>query len=399
MINNPKEYYRKLDSFLTEIYQVGSDNVLSTVLKELVNHLGKDLHIKNGRLYELILDKFVLDYCTNINETDKIHKEIELADPAIQLALQHGCYIYHDPQQSLPLQKSPDQDFIPVIAFNIQKEETTYLFIFELAEDWDREEIELAINTTRKVLNARMISESVKNSMVQAELIQRSLLPRSSPKIEGFEIFGKSISTEIVGGDLYDYFLFSEGHFGVAIGDASGHGLPAALLVRDVVTGLRMGLEKEMKISPVIEKLNKVIHRSTLSTSFISIFYAEIETNGDLVYINAGHPAPMLIDGENEEYLKRGGTILGPLPEVKLKRGFAYMPPGSTLVLYTDGILERQSLDGEPFEIQRLQQLVKNNQHSTAEQLTNDIIDTVYNFGSQKRWLDDVTVVVVKRNK
>ena len=81
---------------------------------------------------------------------------------------------------------------------------------------------------------------------------------------------------------------------GLSIGDASGHGLPAALLVRDVVTGMRMGIEKELKVAHVFEKLNRVIHRSRLSSRFVSVFYGELEADGNLVYVNAGHQPPIL---------------------------------------------------------------------------------------------------------
>lgn len=394
MIANAKEYYRKLDSFLSEIYHVGSGNVLSTVLKELVNYLGKDLHIKNGRLYELNDEKFELIGTVNIEISPDKDKAIKVDDQAVSLLLSHGCYIYNEPNNQLHLQKS---DFGTLVGFSVRKEEETWLLIFELGQGWDREEIEFSFNTIKKVLSARIASEYFESSLHQAELIQRSLLPKRSPQINGFDIFGKSISTDIVGGDLYDYMEFNDGHFGIAIGDASGHGLPAALLVRDVVTGLRMGLEKEMKITPVLEKLNRVIHRSTLSTSFVSLFYSEIETNGDLVYANAGHPAPILVSGLDVELLDRGGTILGPLPEVKLTRGFASMLPGSILVFYSDGLLERQNLYGEPFEMKRLTKLIMSNQQQSAKELVETIIDSAYSFGNKSKWMDDVTVVVVKR--
>ena len=167
--------------------------------------------------------------------------------------------------------------------------------------------------------------------------------------------------------------------------------------MRDVVTGLRMGLEKEMKITPVLEKLNRVIHNSTLSSSFTSLFYAEVDTNGDIVYSNAGHPPPILILGEKIELLDRGGTILGPLPEVKLKRGFATMEPGSALVLFSDGIIERQNHIGKRFEMSGLKEMVTKNQTLGAKALVEQIFDFVYIFGNQHKWKDDATVVVVKR--
>jgi len=398
MLSNPKEFYRKLDTFLSEIYQVGSANVLSTVLKELVNFLGKDLYIRNGRLYELDLEKFELIQCINLDESYLKNRSLPLDNEAVQLVLQNGCYIFNDPALSSAIQTRTDtsEQFTPV-AFYVQKEELQWLFIFELLPGWDREEIDFSLNTIRKVLDARISSETFRNYLHQAEQIQRSLLPKKPPKIEGFDIYGKSISTDIVGGDHYDYMIFDDELFGVAIGDASGHGLPAALVVRDVVTGLRMGLEKDMKLTRALEKLNRVIHRSTLSTSFISIFYGEIEINGNLVYSNAGHPPPLLVEGYNVQMLDLGGFVLGPLADVKLKRGFAYLKPNSVLVLYSDGLLERLNRYGVPFEIERLKKVVLEYQNLSAEKIVNIIIDSAYNFGNKSNWKDDVTVVVIKR--
>jgi len=399
MLSNPKDFYRKLDTFLSEIYQIGSENVLSVVLKELVNFLGKDLNIQNGRLYELDVDQFILIECMNIDESCSLDKTLPLDNEAVQLVLQNGSYIFNESRLSLLIETKAKCDLLTPVAFFVQREDQKWMFVFELQPGWDREEIDFSLNTIRKVLNARISSEIFQNYLHQAELIQRSLLPKSPPKIEGFDIAGKSISTDIVGGDLYDFIEFDEETLGVAIGDASGHGLPAALLVRDVVTGLRMGLEKEMKLTRVLEKLNRVIHRSTLSTSFISLFYGEIETNGNLVYSNAGHPPPLIVSEYNVQTLDQGGFILGPMPEVKLKRGFAFLKPGSALILYSDGLIERLNRYGVPFEIERLTKTVLEYQHLPAEDLVNLIIDSAYNFGNKSKWKDDVTVVVIKRLK
>jgi sigma-B regulation protein RsbU (phosphoserine phosphatase) len=394
MIQSPKEFYRKLDAILAEIDQIGSEKVLPMILKEFVNSLGQDLHIRNGRLYELHLDEFVPVQSDNLKKDE--HKPLPLKSRPIQEVLRHGCYIFHKEDFLLEVENA-DYDFVPQVAFTVQKNEIVWLFVFELDDGWDRESIEFSINTIRKVLNARLATEQMKSSLYQAEMIQRSLLPRKAPTIKGFDIYGKSISAEIVGGDMYDYLVFDDYNFGVAVGDASGHGLPAALLVRDVVTGLRMGLEKEMKISPVLEKLNRVIHRSTLSTSFISLFYAEIDILGDVVYVNAGHPEPLLVQQRNVQFLKRGGTILGPLPEIKLQRGFAHISRGGVLVLYSDGVIERRNHFGETFGKERLKKLITENLQLSAENLTKEIINEVFNFGNQAPWSDDVTVVTVKR--
>jgi phosphoserine phosphatase RsbU/P len=145
------------------------------------------------------------------------------------------------------------------------------------------------------MLNYRLHAAVMKNNIQQAALIQQSLLPSSPPQITGYEIAAQSFPAEAVGGDFFDFTVFDNDVFSVAVGDASGHGLPAALMVRDVVTGLRMGVEKEMKMAESLQKLNNVIHRSALSSSFVSLFYGEIESNGNLFSVNAGHAPSFLV--------------------------------------------------------------------------------------------------------
>ena len=107
----------------------------------------------------------------------------------------------------------------------------------------------------------------------------------------GYDLAARSVAADEVGGDFYDFEDFGSDMLGVSIGDASGHGLPAALLVRDVVTGLRMGIEKELKVAHVFEKLNRVIHRSRLSSRFVSVFYGELERGREPRLRERGPPA------------------------------------------------------------------------------------------------------------
>ena len=392
---NPKDFYRKLDALLSEISKVEGADILSTVLEELVNFLGNDLNIVDGRLYEENVSRFDLVNCTG---NRSYPKSIPKTDTALNLILSHGCYIFNELHDFIGTYLEHSYQTVPA-CFIVSKEEKQWIFIFELGTGWEREEIELSLNTVRMILNSRISTDHFQNYIHQAELIQRSLLPEKIPEVGTYDIAAKSIPTEIVGGDLYDFILFDSKHVGVAIGDASGHGLPAALLVRDVVTGMRMGMEKHLKMTYALEKLNRVIYQSRLSTSFISLFYAEVETNGNIIYVNAGHPTPLLIKEYGIEEFTIGGVVLGPMPEVKLKRGFNFMEKGDVLLLYTDGLLERQNKLGEPFEIQRLKQLAFEKKNLPAAHILDQIIEEVYKFGNRKKWVDDVTIVVIKKNE
>jgi len=168
---------------------------------------------------------------------------------------------------------------------------------------------------------------------------------------------------------FFDFTVFDNDMFSIAVGDASGHGLPAALMVRDVVTGLRMVVEKEMQMTDALQKLNRVIHRSAFSSSFASLFYGEIESNGNIFYVNAGHPPPILVYNSNINQLNSTGVILGAASEISLHRGSISIETGAILVLYSDGLLERFNDDEEDFGLSRLKTVIVQNQDKKAQEI------------------------------
>lgn len=393
---DPKIFHRKLDSLLSKIGQEKSGkDFLSTIVTELENTFGYDLHIGNGRIYEERENEYVLIFSKENHSLEKIPADTK----AVQLLLKSKTYIFDDPSVSIDSTVGKNGEYRIPAAITVKGKEQRWIFIFDLMSGWIREEIELCLNAVRTVLNYRLTSEAVKSEMEQAVQIQQSLLPITAPEFEGLTVAGRSIPAEMVGGDLYDYFNFDNEVFGVCIGDASGHGLPAALLVRDVVTGLRMGLEKHLKMVYTFKKLNNVIYRSVYSTSFVSLFYAEIEKNGNIIYVNAGHPAPLLYDGNEFIELDSTGLIFGALPEINIHRGHAFMKPGSLLVLYSDGIIERKNGNENDFDISGLKRIIKEHFDKTPEQLLDIIFDTLYVYGGGKNWDDDATVVIIRRDK
>lgn len=390
----PKDFYRKLDSLIEDIYKIEGIDMLPAVLSELVNFLGKDISISGGFLYEMDGDHYELIHATE-QDAAKV-PYLSVADDVVRLTLEHSCYIFNETNDLSHSAFCCQWDQVPA-AFSVILEDKRWIFIFLLKPGWQREEIELSLNIVSKILNSRYSNRHFQNYIHQAELIQRSLLPKEFPKIEGFDIAGKSIPAEVVGGDLFDILTFDEDYFGIAIGDASGHGLPAALVVRDVVTGLRMGMEKHMKMTHTLNKLNNVIHRSRLSTSFVSLFYAEIETNGNMIYVNAGHPSPLRLKGDTVEEFPVGGLVLGPMPHVELKRGFKELVAGDAILLFTDGLIERINSNGEPYEVERLVNSVKKIIDRPASEIVEKILHEVYQFGNSTNWLDDVTFIVIKK--
>jgi sigma-B regulation protein RsbU (phosphoserine phosphatase) len=255
---------------------------------------------------------------------------------------------------------------------------------------------EFALHALHSALNAHGQGARARGTMREAAEIQRSLLLAAPPPYPGYDLACRSLPAEEVGGDFYDFLPLDNVLLGVAVGDASGHGLPAALLVRDLVTGLRMGSDPDLKAASLMQRLNRVIHRSNLSSRFASMFYAELEANGSMIYVNAGHPPPLLVLSERVQELSVGGTLLGPMPETRFARGFAHLDRGALLVLYTDGLIERTRASGQMFGVEGVLGTLRRHDGADAATLVAALIADSRDFGSGP-WDDDVTVVVIRR--
>src|SRR5207344_1530148 len=219
--------------------------------------------------------------------------------------------------------------------------------------------------------------EKFADRLAEVRAIQLSLLPSAMPSFGDYDIHAASIPAEEVGGDLYDFIRVSHRSLGIAVADASGHGLPAALQARDAIIGLRMGVEENLRLSATLTKLNRVVNHSALASKFISLFYAELESAGTVVYCNAGHNPPLLWDGTSFRELARGGMILGPNPNSQYERGYETLAPGSILLAYTDGIVEAVDPGDEAFGMERLREVIRHRPWSSARELVEGVFAAV----------------------
>jgi stage II sporulation SpoE-like protein len=393
-----KLLYRRLDSLFGEVEGPRPrKKVMESFLEEFFETLREDLRLAGGLLYGPRRDDLEL-----LGQVGDL-RGLPLADavdptlPPLRLVYQHGVYIFADPAAHGAPARFGLLPPAAAAGVAIGRRPNRYVLLLLLGVGWVREELDFTLNTVRAALGSRLMEDRALGSLEQAAEIQQSLLLEEPPPFPGFELAARSRPAEEVGGDFFDFAVFDEDLLGLSIGDASGHGLPAALLVRDVVTGLRMGLEKDMKMTHAFAKLNRVIHRSTLSSRFISVFYGELEGNGNIIYVNAGHQPPLLFSGDSVMELTVGGTVIGPLPEVRFHRGVAYMQPGDLLVMCTDGILERRAADGSFFGEDRLRDLVRERRGAGAAAVLEAIFDASEAFGGTRQWEDDATVVVVRR--
>lgn len=402
-MDTAKHLYRRLDALFGALKARRSQpKLVEAFLEDCFANLKDDLRLRGGLLYVERRDGFVLTKAVG-DPGAPLAEGLDPAQSPLGEVTRHRVYIFRDPDAEGSPHRRGLLPRAAVAGLMVGQRPQRYALFFILADGWQVEELDFALNTVRTSLDARMVDARVRGSFREAAEIQQSLLVEEPPAFPGFELAARSVAAEEVGGDFYDFHELGQDLLGLAIGDASGHGLPAALLVRDVVTGLRMGIEKELKVAHVFEKLNRVIHRSRLSSRFVSVFYAELETDGSLVYVNAGHPPPILFFRDprpgqaSDAELTKGGTVIGPLPEARFRRGFARMHPGEVLLLCTDGILERRDAAGDFFGLDRLRAVVRESQAGSAQAVLERLFQAATEWGAPRPWEDDATIVVVKR--
>jgi sigma-B regulation protein RsbU (phosphoserine phosphatase) len=257
--------------------------------------------------------------------------------------------------------------------------------------------VELLLEMARLAVQQRALEAGWTSILDRARAIQRSLLPDPLPAFDGFELAARSESADAVGGDVYDAIPLAPDAVGLMIGDASGHGLPAALEARDVVVGLRMGAARHLKIDATIERLNDILCGSTLSSRFVSLVYGELDRSGWFDYINAGHPAPLVVTRDSVLPLPATGRVLGVSTNAAYRIGHAEIPPGGALLLYTDGVTECPSPSGEEFGIERLSGIVQVLLDAPAEHVVTTVFEALREHAGDERPPDDASIFLARR--
>ena len=251
--------------------------------------------------------------------------------------------------------------------------------------------------------NAKLFKEAIEKQRMEEDLeiarnIQKNLFPRKIPKFENFEISAANISSKQVGGDYYDIIKLDKNRFLFAIGDVSGKGVPASLLMANLQASLKSICKQNLPLSESTGMINDLISENTMGENFITFFWGIIDTeNKKLQYVNAGHNPPYLIRKEKFERLKKGGMILGVLPTITpyLSDEIDF-EQGDTLILFTDGVTEAMNKKMEEFTEERFEELILKIHHQNSEKIIEDIKSEIIKFADGANQSDDITLMVIK---
>src|SRR5436190_1313006 len=262
----------------------------------------------------------------------------------------------------------------------------------------------LASVASIRVENASLLDERMERERMERELelateIQQRFQPSGPPVVEGYEFQGISFSCYEIGGDYYDFIARPEGNILVALGDVSGKGTAAALLMSSLHAAIHGQIAAKRSLDETITSVNEYLAENTPANRFVTLFLAELDpTTGEVRFINAGHNPPLLARADGTiEQLESGGLPLGIMPFSEYEAGTVQLRPGDALVIYSDGVSEAKKLAEEEFGMERLSAVIKANITSSASGLRDKVESALSAFTGTAAPNDDITLVIVKR--
>jgi phosphoserine phosphatase RsbU/P len=257
-----------------------------------------------------------------------------------------------------------------------------------------------------RVENTRLLEEHLEQQQYERELqlareIQQRFQPTAPPAVPGYELQGISFPSYQIGGDYYDFILCADGRLVVALGDVSGKGTSAALLMSSLHAAVHAQVASCRSITESIGAVNRYLADNTPANRFVTLFYAELDPQtGSLSFINAGHNPPLIAhEGGTLEQLAAGGLPLGIVPDFDYREGRTQLRHGDVLVAYSDGVTETQNPKGEEFGTLRLQEVISQNIERSAAAIRDKIEAALSAFAQGTPAVDDITLLIVKRER
>jgi serine phosphatase RsbU (regulator of sigma subunit) len=241
--------------------------------------------------------------------------------------------------------------------------------------------------------------ELLEQELEVARSIQQASLPEEVPEPEGWEISPYYQPAREVGGDFYDFHLLSEGRLGVVVGDATGKGVPAALVMSTTLGMLRLTAQSYCSPGEMLQRVNEALFPYIPANMFVTCFYAVLDPESGLLrYANAGHDLPYLHhDGEAKE-LRARGMPLGLMSSMDYEEMDLVLEAGESVLFYSDGLVEAHDSQGEMFGFPRLRALIA--EHGKEQALGEYLLEELYTF-VEEGWEqeDDITLLTLRRSK
>jgi sigma-B regulation protein RsbU (phosphoserine phosphatase) len=244
----------------------------------------------------------------------------------------------------------------------------------------------------------------IRKSLEVAKEVQQNLLPQEVPNLRGFDIAANIVYCDETGGDYFDFFPCEDDHcsrFGIAVGDVTGHGVGAALLMATARALIRGLVTSPENLAERVTQVNSLLYADVKDTgSFMSLFFLMIEGGSrSISWVRAGHDPAILYDPVTEkvESLMGPGMVLGVVEDYRYQQSDKTIETkGAVILIGTDGIWEAHNFEGEPFGKDRLHQTIRDNADKSAGAIQDAVLDAVSKFRGNVPQEDDITIVDVK---
>lgn len=406
-----KKLHRTIETVTSKLFAT-EEEMLISVIDEFVHDNIQE--ITGGRLWKLFPDEGCYKIVYQTGKMEKIKKDFVLPVdnyPVLSMFIKERTVVGMETNDELM-----KRGIFKFAASGIgDRKKISGNSYYEYLVAYNREnvtqEFTYLLNIIASVLTSKIRqkrSDSSERHLLEdldkARQLQRSILPQHEYTYHDYEIYGLTIPAEIVGGDFFDYLESGadKERIGIALGDAASKGVSAAAEAMYISGALRMATTFELKIAPLMKRMNGLVNRIFADDKFSSLFYGELSTDktGLFLFANAGHNPPMFLKhGSNQIILLNPtGPVLGPSPEAIYTVENVNFSPGDLLVIYSDGVVESANDKGIFYEEERLKKIILANRKLTPKQIALKIVDDVIKFSKNGSYTDDKTLVIIKKN-
>lgn len=415
-LNDVNRRLDKKNQELNTLFEIGkelnstldSDKILNLLIFAIMGEMMINrcaVFLNNDNMMQLMLTKGIGNIDEDLSTVDEQELSNYLCDIVQPIALDDEFFEKYGDHFRLFF----DKEFRVMVPMRIQDDTRGVIIIGDkiTKQTFTEDELDFLYTLGNQAMisleNARLFEETLEKQRMEEELliakdIQARLLPKECPDFAHIEITGVNVPSRQVGGDYYDCIKIDATHYGIAIGDVSGKGVPASLLMSNVQASLHALVGTGMPIPNMIAKINNLIYDNTTLDKFITFFYGVLDIgNLEFTYCNAGHNPPYFYHRDNTfQLLEKGGLLLGMMPNVQYEIETVQLESGDWIIMYTDGVTEAMNENDEEFEERRLEDVIKKNQNATAEEMMSNIAQAVKEFVQDVPQSDDITMVVVK---
>ncbi|HMU42548.1 MAG TPA: PP2C family protein-serine/threonine phosphatase [Ignavibacteriaceae bacterium] len=405
-----KKLHKTVETIASKKF-LNEDEMLIEVLKQLVEQ--RDINVIGGRIWKLEVESKAYRLFYQTGKLQKIRPDFQLKlteYPIFDLIAKERTILGNE-TNSILRKKGIFKYSASGVGDKIKiNEKIYYEYILALNSNHIDEELRLTLNIIATALTSQIKqrryskrAKILKADIDKARELQKSILPEHHFTFYNYELFGVTDPAEIVGGDFFDYLQVGDDldRLGIALGDAASKGLAAAAEAMYISGALRMASNFQIKIAPLMKRMNELVNKIFADDKFTSLFYGELSTDrsGLFLYANAGHNPPLFVRKNSDEIilLQPTGPVLGPTPMARFTVENINFEKDDVLLIYSDGITDSANAQFENYGDERLIKILKANKHLSAKEICYTVLNDVLKFSANGKYSDDKTIVVIKR--